>query len=316
MPFLIAGCVVGGILIFLFFITLICFLLVFYSPKRKAPSPDEYPTPKGKIYDEFREDMVRWIKEGRAEKHEKVEIKSNDGLTLRGKYYEYKKGAPVEILFHGYRGESERDLSGAMQRCFALGMNALIVDQRASGRSDGHIITFGIREREDCRLWAEYASRRFGKETKIILTGISMGAATVMMALLEPLPENVVGVLADCGYTSPREIIQKVMRDIHIPPWLLYPFISLGARIFGGFSLEDASATEGCKRTKIPVIFIHGVADDFVPCDMSRSLFEACTSPKKRLFTVEGAGHGLAYPKDRDGYLAAVGEFFSSILTE
>ena len=301
--------IISGILLLIFLMTLICFLLVFYSPKRKPLGENEFEIPKGEIYEVYREDMIGWTKEIRAMKREDVSITSRDGLTLRGYYYEYSKDAPVEILFHGYRGNAERDLCGAVHRCFNLGRSALIVDHRASGRSDGHVITFGIKERLDALLWVDFAIKKFGGDVKLIITGISMGAATVMMTLGENLPKNVISALADCGYTSPEEIIKKVLRDLHLPAWLFYPFIKLGARVFGGFDLEEASAIEGVKKCKIPIIFIHGAADGFVPCDMSRRLYELCRAPKKKLVTVEGVDHGLAFPADREGYYRALREF-------
>ena len=303
---------VFGIVIFLIFIgllfTYVCYRLVFYKTKKTVLGPDEYDIPKGAEYEIYREVIVESIKRGRAMKHEDVCVKSFDGLTLRGRYYECCAGAPLEILFHGYRGNSERDLSAGVERCFALGRNALIVDHRASGESEGKTITFGILERKDCLSWVDFAIRRFGSDAKIILTGISMGAATVMMAVGEELPKNVVCVLADCGYSSPKEIIKKVMKDLKLPADLFYPFVKLGARLFGGFDLEETSAMEAVKRAKTPVIFIHGEADDFVPCDMSRSLYEACISPKK-IMTVPEAGHGTAYLKDGEAYLNALRDF-------
>lgn len=300
---------VGALLILFFLLTLVCFLLVFYSPKRRQLGEDEYDIPKGDIYEVYREPIINWTSEIRRMPREELSIISDDGLTLRGNYYEYKKGAPIEILFHGYRGNSERDLSGGVHRCFNLGRNALIVDHRASGKSDGSIITFGIRESRDCHKWVNLVIERFGEDSKIILTGISMGAATVMTALTEPLPKNVVSVLADCGYTTPKKIISKVMRDLHLPPRIFYPIVRLGARIFGGFDLEKVSAEEGVKCSKLPIIFIHGEADDFVPCDMSRELYELSEAEHKTLITVKGAGHGLAFVKDEEGYYNALRDF-------
>ena len=149
----------------------------------------------------------------REMRHEDFEIKSFDGLTLRGKYYECDPDAPVELLFHGYRGNAERDMSGGIARCFALGRNALIIDHRASGFSQGHVITFGIKEYRDCLSWVDFAVNHFGADKKLSLTGISMGASTVMIAAGTPLPPSVVCVLADCGYTSAKEIIEKIISD-------------------------------------------------------------------------------------------------------
>jgi pimeloyl-ACP methyl ester carboxylesterase len=283
-------------------------MMVFYSPKRKPLGPDEYEIPKGEIYEVFREDMIAWTKQIRSMPHEDIEIRSTDGLTLRAKYFEYAKDAPIELLFHGYKGNAERDLCGGVERCFRLGRNAMIIDQRASGRSDGHVITFGIKESADCYEWVKYTVARFGEEKKIIIGGISMGAATVMMATRFDLPKNVVCVLADCGYTSPKEIIKKVVKEMKLPADLIYPFIRLGALIYGRFNLEETSAMETMKKCTVPVVFVHGDDDAFVPYDMSVRLHDACTSEKKILITIHGAGHGLAFPVDQDGYVNQLAE--------
>ena len=252
--------------------------------------------------------MVAWMKETREMPHEKVSVSSFDGLTLRGRYYEYQKGAPVEMLFHGYQGNSERDLCGGVQRCFSLGRNALLIDQRGSGESDGHVISFGINERKDCLKWIEFAIEKFGKDVKIMLGGVSMGAATVLMTAGETLPENVVCALGDCGYSSAKEIIQKIVKEMHLPPKLVYPFIKLGSRLFGHFDLDETSPVKAMETCKIPVLLLHGDEDAFVPFEMSQKIYDACTAPK-RLITIKGAGHGLAYPKDKAGYIAALKEF-------
>ena len=236
-------------------------------------------------------------------------ITSFDGLLLHGKYYEYAPGAPIELMFHGYRGNAERDLCGGVQRCFALKRSAFLVDQRASGRSEGNVITFGIKEHKDCLKWVDFLVEHFGPDVKIILTGISMGASTVLMAAGNPLPPQVKGVLADCGFTSAKAIMQDVIRQMKLPPKLLYPFVRLAARLFGKFDLEADSALEAVKRATVPIIFLHGDNDDFVPCSMSRENFDACAS-RKQLVLISGAGHGLAYPMDKQSYLKALDDFF------
>ena len=297
-----------GAMIFLSLLTaLCCFFLVFYTPSRKTLGPGEYDIPPGEEYEAHREQMIRWVDMTRTMPHEDLSIVSHDGLTLRGRYYECNPGGIIEILFHGYHGNSERDMSGGVERCFALGRNALIVDHRGAGQSDGHITTFGIRERKDCLLWIDCVIERFGADTKIILTGISMGAATVMMAADEDLPKNVVCILADCGYSSPREIIRKVLLDRGLP-MVLYHFIRLGGRLFGCFDLEETSPMDAVRHSRIPLIFIHGEADDFVPCEMNRQVYEVCASPKK-ILTVPGAGHGLSFPVDKEGYVKALADF-------
>lgn len=296
----------------------VCFYMVFYVPKKKkrmtqadidAITTAEPAIPSGDIYEIYREDMVNWTHAIRAMNPKTFEITSEDGLTLRARFYERSPDAPVEILFHGYRGSAERDLNGGVFRCAALGHSALLVDHRASGLSDGKVITFGIKEAEDCLLWIDFVIKHFGRDTSIFLGGVSMGAATVMMASGKDLPSNVKGILADCGYSSAKEIIKKVVREMKLPDHLLYPFIKLGARLYGGFDLDATSPVEAVRRSRVPIIFLHGDTDDFVPCDMSKACFDACASPKA-FSVIHGAGHGLAYPVDKEGYVAAVRAFY------
>ena len=298
-----------GVTGFVLLTAYICFRMTFYD-SRKQVSTEEYPLPVGEIYQPYREKMIGWIKENRQMPYEKMEITSFDGLALRGRFYECHPGAPIELMFPGYRGNAERDLCGGVQRCFKLGHSALIVDQRACGESEGHVITFGVYESRDCVTWVDFMLKRFGPDVKIILTGISMGAATVLMAAAEPMPENVIGVLADCGFTGAKEIIQTVIRQMKLPAPLLYPFVKLGAWLYGNFSLEENSPVEALKKCTLPVLFFHGEGDDFVPCEMSRRNFEACASSKKQLVTVPGAGHGLSYPEAPETYLQTMREFW------
>ncbi len=301
-------CILAGLLLLALLLSYICFRMAFYAPDRKPLAPDTYSLPSGVVYEPYREQMIEWIRQLRAMPHEKVTIQSFDGLTLRGDYYEYAPGAPIELMVHGYRSTPERDLCGGVNRCFQLKRNVLLIHQRGCGESDGNIITFGILEHRDCLRWAQFLIDRFGPDVKILLTGISMGAATVMMAAGAGLPPQVKGIIADCGYTSPKEIIQKVIQqDLKLPAKLAYPFVKLGARIFGHFDLEETSALEAMKKCRVPVFFIHGEADSFVPCQMSIDNANACAGPHK-LFTVPGAGHGLAYMMDREGYHRAIAE--------
>lgn len=286
----------------------ICYRMAFFSPPRKAVLSEEDRFPPGKIYKPYHPRMRQWMDEVAAMHPETLTVTSYDGLTLRGKYYELTPDSPVEILFHGYRGLAERDLCGAVQRCFEVGHSALLVDQRAAGGSEGHVITFGVKESEDALTWIAAVARRFGDSRSVVLAGVSMGASTVMLAAGKALPPQVVGVLADCGYTTAKAIIKQVIRQMHLPADLLYPLVRLGALLYGGFDPNQADCPAALARATVPVIFLHGDTDDFVPCEMSRENYAACAAPK-RLVTVPGAGHGLAYPADEAGYIAAVAEF-------
>ena len=303
-----------AIVLLIFVITFVCFYMAFFVPKHEPVAIDDYTIPDGKIYEPFREQMVQWMKEVRAMPHEDFYITSFDGLKLHGKYYKYAPGAPIELMFHGYRGNSDRDLCGGVQRCFQLGRSCLLVDQRASSASEGHVITFGIKEHRDCLSWINFMVEHFGQDVKIILTGISMGASTVLMAAGSPLPEQVKGVLADCGFSSAKDIICKVIRQLKFPSKLVYPFVRLSAWVFGGFDPESFSAVEAVTKATVPVIFFHGEEDAFVPAEMSRENFDACAS-RKAFITTPGAGHGLCYPVDPEGYLQALRDFFGSELS-
>lgn len=290
-------------------IAYICFKMAFYQADRTDENSENIMFPEGEIYGIYLEKIEKWTRETREMPHEKFEITSFDGLKLYGKFYEYEKGAPMEIMFHGYRGTAERDLSGGVQRCFKLGHSALIVEQRACGKSGGNVISFGINEHRDALAWTNFTVNHFGQDSKIILTGISMGAATVLLTADKDLPKNVIGILADCGYTSAKDIIKIVIKRMKLPPNLAYPFVKLGARIYGHFNLEEDSPLNAVKNAKVPIIYFHGKADDFVPCYMSEQNYVK-TASKKAILTVEDAGHGLSYPSHPTEYLNAVSDFF------
>ena len=286
----------------------LCFRMAFYAPRPKNGERPDVPLPNDEVYAPYKEMMDNWAQEVLQMPHRHFTITSFDGLTLHGNYYEYAPDAPMELMFHGYRGSAIRDLSGGVARCFALKRNCLIVDQRCAGKSDGDVITFGVKEHRDCLNWVDFLVKEF-PDTKIILTGISMGAATVLMAAGKPLPSNVIGVLADCGYTSAEEIIKCTIRKMNLPDWMVYPFVKRAAKIYGHFNLEECPPIEAVKHCKLPVIFFHGEGDDFVPCYMSRKNYEACTS-RKALYTVPGAGHGLSFPANQKQYIQQLGDFF------
>ena len=307
--FLVILGVLSFLLIAVFIMAYICFRIAFYVPRRNSEKVEVPGLPEGEVYGAFRESIHRWAEETRAMPHEEFSITSFDGLKLYGKYYEYEKGAPIELMFHGYRGSAERDLAGGVQRCFQLKRSALVVDQRCAGKSEGRVITFGVREHRDCLSWIDFMIKHFGDDVKILITGISMGASTVLIAAGQPLPKNVIGALADCGYNSAKDIIRTVIKQMKLPVTLGYFFVKLGAKVYGRFDPEEFSPEEALKTCTVPVIFFHGEEDDFVPCEMSRVNFNACPT-RKQLITIPGAGHGLSYPKDPKRYLKALSDFF------
>ncbi len=300
---------VAVVLIAAFFILVyICYRMAFGVPERYRN--DLGTLMSGEQYDAVADKSKELIEQILSIPCEDVVITSSKGgLRLCGRYYEAKPGAPVNIMFHGYRSLALRDFSGGAQLAMECGCNALLVDQRAHGKSEGRCLGFGILERRDLLDWVNYVIGRFGPDTKIILTGMSMGAATVLMSTDLELPKNVVGVIADCGYSSARAIIRKVLRDeMHLPVAPAYALVKIGARIYGGFDLEETTAPLSLSKAKVPVLFIHGEDDRFVPCDMTRENYSACAS-EKTLLTVPNAGHGISYLTDYDAYSRHVHEF-------
>ena len=270
----------------------------FYQNRKKPEDIYELPPKTPEAVVTRTRAMIRDLD---AVEYEPVEIRSEDGLRLFARYYHVADGAPLHIEMHGYRSYAMRDFCGINTLACAEGHNTLVVDQRAHGRSEGHTISFGIKEKRDCLLWVEYACRRFGKNTPIFLSGVSMGAATVLMATELPLPENVVGVLADCPYSSPRAIIRRVAGKMGFPVALAYPFVVLGAFLFGGITgMSGEGAIRAVKRSTVPILILHGEDDCFVPCDMSREI--AKVSPLVQLETFPAADHAMSYMTDYERY--------------
>jgi len=310
MPFVWSGIAVITLCLIALAIAYYTYCVAFRSPKSRKENV--YDIPNDEQYNEGKEVMISAIDKMMALPFEEVYITSYDGLKLYGRYYHVCDEAPLQIQFHGWRGTAYRDFCGGHALARLLGHNTLVVDQRAHGKSDGHTISFGVKERFDCLSWIAYAEERFGKKKNIYLAGVSMGAATVLMASGLSLPDSVKGVIADCPYSSPEKIIEKVCKDMGFVPKLAMPFLRLGARVFGGFSLGAVSVTDSVRKAKIPALILHGEDDRFVPCQMSEEIFDAYAGEKYRV-AFEGAGHGLSYIVDAKKYERVTAEFFRSI---
>lgn len=285
--------------------------IAFYSPMKGR---GKVPCPQDPQYDPYRVKMKEIYHTLSERAFETVTISSHDGLTLSGRYYHVKDGAPLDIGFHGYRSHPLTDFSGGSELIFQMEHNLLLVDQRAQGNSSGRTITFGIQERQDVLSWIYYAINRFGKDTKILLYGVSMGAATVLMASELELPKNVKGIIADSPYASPMEIILNVGKKQNrcIPHMLIKPFVILGAKIFGGFDIQETDAIQAVKNATVPILIIHGEDDRYVPCEMSN-----ITTHNPEIvtrYTFPGAAHGISYLVDTQRYRKLVTEFLANNL--
>lgn len=292
-------------------VLLYCYNLAFRRDEKRVSK--EGAVPEGEQYEVFSDVIIKGADNILNAPYEKVTTTSRDGIKLVGRYYHVKDGAPVSIIFHGYRSNIGTDCNGGYYLSVKNGYNVLVVYQRGHRESGGKTITFGVKERYDCLDWIAYVNERFGEEIPILLMGLSMGAATVLMAAGLDLPSNVKGIMADCGFSSPKEILQEVIRKMKYPLRITYFFVRMSAKIFGHFDPEEASAVEALKNAKVPVLIIHGDDDRFVPCRMSRDNYDACASAKEILI-VPGAGHGLSYCVDAKAYEKAVQDFMDRVL--
>ena len=282
----------------------------FFSP---AKDRDKINRPTDPQYDPYRPEIRRIYHQLNDRGYETVSIVSKDGLKLFGRYYHIRDGAPLDIGFHGYRSHPVTDFSGGSELIFQMEHNLLLIEQRAHCRSEGKTITFGILERQDLLCWVDYAVERFGKDVKILLHGVSMGGATVLMASDLPLPENVKGIIADCPFADPLEVIVHVGKKTNIPERIIRLFTILAARIYGGFDIQETDAVRSVRNARVPVLLIHGEDDRYVPCDMSQAVAEA--NPRMvRRFTFPGAAHGISYLVDTPRYHALVREFAHAVL--
>ena len=278
---------------------------------REIPSYGKYINVSGGQHDEsYNVRRAKAMEALEALPREEVSIRSADGLKLTGHLIKSRYPRRLIIAFHGWRSSWSRDFCMVAPFWLEQHCNVLFVDQRAQGNSEGQYLGFGLLERSDCRQWAYWADRQnYG--LPIYLAGISMGAASVLMAAGMDMPESVRGIIADCGFTSPKDICIHVARDnLHVSygplrsAWIDRCFRKKIHMTSGAYSTLAAM-----KNAKVPILFIHGTADSFVPIDMTYRNYRACAAPK-RLVVVPGAGHAMSYAVEPETCQKAMKGFF------
>ena len=312
-PWGIVGLCLLGLAGLIFVISFICMRLACHC--YHSVTADLNKTLDRPDYREFKVKILKgrdWIE---AQQPETVEITSFDGLRLRAELILHPRARGTLLLFHGWYGSTVTDFGYAIQEYYDRNLNLLLVHQRAQGKSEGHYMTFGIRERQDVHGWTKWHAARFGQELPIVLAGLSMGATTVLMSCGEPFAENVRGVIADCGFTTPQDIITSVVRSIHLPAKLIVPLIGMQTKLFAGFGLREYSTVEAMRRMTLPIFFAHGEADTFVPCGMSAEAYAACMSKNKTLLLVPNATHGKSFPRAPEKYRACLDDLFDRALS-
>lgn len=268
----------------------LCFInIATKKPKDGWPQPELNKNSSRAIFLDYIKQEEQWFFK---QNPEEIKISSFDNLTLNAQLLVPNKNINKEspkgtiILMHGYHSRADYEFAGLYSFFFSLGYNVLLCDQRTHGKSEGKYLTFGIKERYDCYNWISYISKRFGPDEPIWLCGISMGCSTVLMTLGFDLPKNVKGVIADCGFTKPSAIIsENIKSDYKIPPKIVMPQIRFWTKIICDFDIDEYSTLEALEKNKLPILFIHGINDSFVPFEMSVQNYNKCTSEKYFLST-------------------------------
>ena len=278
---------------------------VFYFPKKNRHETEDPPIISNHPYHDTARERIAEITDIPCEF---ISTRSYDGLKLSARFYRGNDKKPLIICFHGYHGYALRDYSGIGLYLIQQDYPVILVDERAHQRSEGHTITFGIRERHDALSWIEYVRDHFGKNRPVYLHGISLGGGTVLMASGLELPENVKGIIADCPFNDPEKIIRYVCRLIKLNPDICWPIIKLSALIYGRFNINQTTAAQEVTKTTKPILIIHGDADDFVPEHMSAEVQKANPAMVER-HLIADAGHGLSYYYDPEQYESIVKVF-------
>ena len=257
--------------------------------------------------------------------HEDVYITSFDGLKLHATYFpgmEDEAGRPADvsgvkkavICFHGYTGEGLSNHIAIADYFLKKGYAMLMPDARAHGESEGEYIGFGCLDRKDALSWVNWLIGKCGNDVAIMLHGTSMGGATVLMASGLDLPCQVKGIVSDCGFTSPKEVFTHVLNHMyHLPAFPAIQGADLINKRLAGYGMDECNAKYEVQKAKVPILFIHGSSDTFVPVSMCHEIYENCASPKRKLI-VEGAAHAESYYKDRADYEKVLTEFAGEIM--
>lgn len=248
----------------------------------------------------------------RSQKFNEFVLIDEKGEKLKGHFLKAEEQSDVYVLLsHGYRSCGKDEYKLITKYYHDKGVNVLLVDHTASGESEGKYIGFGYYEKTACMSWVDFLIRQFGKDIKIILHGISMGSATVMlMSGEESLPENVKFTVADCGYTSAMDEFKYCLSLAHIPAFPMLNIVRFITEKKAGYDLRDTNSLYAVTHAKVPMLFIHGGADDFVPVYMQKLLYDACVT-EKDILTVEGAWHAQSYPTYSEAYEEKINEFYN-----
>ena len=292
-------------------------LVEFGVRMRKSKVPASLEAPAYELSDYFENNAFYtaaydWIIK---QQPEKVAIVSEDGLHLRGIYIENPGAKNAALVLPGWTDIKEYMFAEA-KLMYDCGLHVLIPDQRAQGISEGEYSTFGFRESQDAAGWTRLLVEK-GAE-RIVLYGRSMGAATAMLTACNSQIPQIACVIEDCGFTSMRDEMSSFVRSrVRWVPPFLYPLLTLVSnpiiRMRAGYNIDDAAPIDVLPSCKVPMLFIHGEQDDFVPYAMMADLYAAHPGPKEQL-SVPGAKHARSLTTDSEQYVKTVQAFVKKYL--
>lgn len=217
--------------------------------------------------------------------------------------------AKTAVVVHGYTDNAIRIMQIGYMYHHDLNYNILLPDLENHGRSEGETIQMGWKDRLDVLLWMDVANRIYGDSTRMVVHGISMGAAATMMVAGEQQKEYVKCFVEDCGYTSVwDEFSQELKGQFGLPEFPLLHTASWLCRQKYGWSFKEASSLNQVKKCTLPMLFIHGDADTYVPTWMVYPLYEAKPDPKA-IWIVPGAAHAASYRDNKEEYTGRVKAF-------
>ncbi len=259
----------------------------------------------------FTEDKVRWNEQ---QKTENISITSERGDLLKGYLTLNENGSNIFVFFaHGCRSDHNGDPANFMRYYLEKGYNFLSVDHVAQGKSSGGYLGYDYFESTDSLEWLDYLIRRFGKNIKIIIHGVSMGGATICK-MADKVPDQVKLAVADCPYTSALEEFDHVAKSAGIKHTkIILKTLNAMNKKFAGYDFNDTEVRSSVKNSKIPILFVHGNKDDFVPTEMSIELYEICEN-KKELYLVDNAIHAQSIKTDEINYHKKLDAFIEKYL--
>lgn len=298
--------IIVGLLILTLLFELYVYKRVFYSPQKGQNS--EYNAVRALNADDLKEKAKKLVNELLEIPSEDLYTTSYDKLKLHAYLYKSEGSKEYVVCFHGFRRTARRSFAGRTMDCLKEHKNVILVDHRAHGLSEGHTLTFGKKEQHDVVSWVNYIQQKFGKDIKITLVGVSMGA-TAILGASDKIDESI-KIVADSPYISVKDVVKVTMSKIHMNPKVVYPIVALSSILYCHSTL-DCNVSENVKRSKNKIIIIHGSDDILVPYKDAEALYLANKDHVQyQLF--DGIGHGLPYLRETEKYRKVFFDFINN----